>query len=290
MPLHSSSVAALLQTARPRQWTKNLLVIVPPLATGTVHHSRSVLGLGATFVTFCLSASGVYFINDVRDAEQDRQHDTKRLRPVAARTLTPRLAMTTGCSMLAGGVALGTAIGNGPVIAAYTAFSLVYCFALRNLALTDLLIVSSGFPLRVTAGYQACGADTPFWLLAVSFTGSLFVAAGKRYSEAVSFGESRKRIRSSLAWYSVRRLRVVWCLAAVASAALYALGALQSFSRHGELFSLLSLAPYTLALVRYAAAVNEARAGSPEDVLWRDRTLQLTGIAWLGILTTRGMS
>lgn len=287
MPARSSSVAALLQTARPRQWTKNLLVIAP---IGAVPQARSVLALGTTFVTFCLTASGIYFINDVRDAEQDRQHHTKRLRPVAAGTLTPRLAVTAGCSLLAGGLALGIAIRIGLVIAVYTAMSLAYCFALRNLALTDLLVVSSGFPLRVIAGYQASEADSPLWLLAVSFTGSLFVAAGKRYSEAVSFGESRERIRLVLARYSVRQLQLLWCFAAIASAGLYTLGALQSFARHGELLSILSLVPYMLALVRYATAVNEARASSPEDVLRGDRTLQLLGITWLGILTAGGIS
>ncbi|WP_066376475.1 decaprenyl-phosphate phosphoribosyltransferase [Herbidospora mongoliensis] len=281
------TISQLIQTARPRQWAKNVLVMFPGLIGGTVFEPQAALAFGIAFAAFCLAASGVYFVNDVRDAEQDRQHDTKRSRPVAARTLSPSLALVVGGCLVISGLGLGFAVRAGPVIALYIAISLAYCIVLRDVRGVDLVAVASGFPLRVIAGAQAGGISTPSWLLVVVFTGALFVVAGKRYSEAVVFGELRARIRPSLAHYRAPQLRRIVLAAAVASVASYALGAAASYDRDGRVLLILSLIPYTLVLVRYAVAVRQARGSSPEHLLRGDRVLQLLGVIWFCLFAIR---
>ncbi|SEG86518.1 decaprenyl-phosphate phosphoribosyltransferase [Thermomonospora echinospora] len=276
----------LLRSARPRQWIKNILLIAPSLTSGVLPEPRPAARLVVAFVAFSLTASGVYFINDVRDADHDREHPTKRLRPVAARALTPRLAIAVGALLVATGLLLGLSIRLGSVIGVYAAVSLAYCFLLRNLVVTDLLAVASGFPLRVIAGGQATGATVSFWLLVTTCAGSLFVVTGKRYSEAVVFGAAKVRIRPSLSRYRVVHLRLAWlCSVAVAMTA-YAIWAFGE----GNAFSAMSLIPFALALLRYMEAINGARAAYPEDLVQKDRTLQALGMTWLGIFAARGFA
>ncbi|WP_170990864.1 decaprenyl-phosphate phosphoribosyltransferase [Herbidospora galbida] len=284
------TISHVIRTARPRQWVKNVLVMVPGLFGGAVFEPRAALALGLAFAAFCLAASGVYFVNDVRDAEQDRQHDNKRFRPVAAGTLSPASALVAGGCLLTGALGLGFAAGAGPVIALYIAISLAYCMVLRDVLGVDLVAVASGFPLRVIAGAQAVGTPAPFWLLVAVFTGALFVVAGKRYSEAVVFGELRARIRPTLARYRAPQLRGILLATAVASVASYALGAAASYDRDGKVFLALSLIPYTLVLVRYAIAVKQARGSNPGHVLRGDRVLQLLGVVWFCLFAIRTLA
>ena len=88
----SSMLKAVIRTARPKQWTKNVLVFAAPAAAGVLDQRDALLQTLVAFVGFCLAASGTYFLNDANDAEADRLHPTKRLRPIAAGDLDIRTA------------------------------------------------------------------------------------------------------------------------------------------------------------------------------------------------------
>ena len=110
-PLHAAAV-----TMRPQQWVKNLLVVAAAVAAGALGNDDVPVRVGLAFVAFCLLASGIYAINDVRDADEDRLHPRKRFRPVAAGELDPRAAIALGITLLAVGMAMCAAIR--PLLAA----------------------------------------------------------------------------------------------------------------------------------------------------------------------------
>src|SRR3982074_75381 len=85
--------AGLAPAVRPRQWLKNVLVLAAPLISGTITDPAVLLGAAVAFVAFCLAASAIYLINDVKDIEADRAHPTKRRRPIAAGVVPARLAV-----------------------------------------------------------------------------------------------------------------------------------------------------------------------------------------------------
>jgi hypothetical protein len=93
------SAVVLLRACRPRQWSKNLLVLAAPAAAGVAASPAIALEVLAGFVVFCLLASATYLINDVRDHKQDRNHPTKRSRPVAAGELSPKVAVSAAAAM-----------------------------------------------------------------------------------------------------------------------------------------------------------------------------------------------
>src|ERR1035437_4368836 len=104
------SAAVLLRACRPRQWSKNMLVLAAPCAAGAVTRPQVALEAVAAFVVFCLLSSAAYLINDVRDREQDRHHPRKRTRPVAAGELSPRAAVGAATIMGLTGVVTATAV------------------------------------------------------------------------------------------------------------------------------------------------------------------------------------
>ncbi len=104
--------AAIVRTARPRQWVKNVLVLAAPGAAGVLTHGDALRRSVLAFALFCLASSGTYFVNDALDAEADRRHPTKRHRPIAAGALRPGLAIAVGLVAMAGAAGIAVAVGR----------------------------------------------------------------------------------------------------------------------------------------------------------------------------------
>src|SRR5579884_1797603 len=145
---------AALLTLRPHQWVKNLLVIAAAGAAGALGHDDVPVHVGLAFVAFCMLASGIYAINDVRDADEDRLHPRKRFRPVAAGELAPRAAIWLGITLMAAGLVLCEFIEPllAVVGAGYVALSLSYTLVWRHVLLLDIFAIAGGFVLRAVAG------------------------------------------------------------------------------------------------------------------------------------------
>lgn len=277
-----SSLPAVVRAARPRQWVKNLLVLAAPALAGRMGE-LDVLGNSATaFVSFCLAASGIYLINDVRDVEEDRAHPIKRFRPIAAGELSARSAVLTGAGCLVVALAV-CSLANWQlfsVIATYEAVSLVYCFALKDEPVIDIAIIASGFLLRAVAGGVASDISLSQWFLLAASFGSLFMAAGKRYAEVVMLG-GESGTRRSLGRYSESYLRFVWSVSAAILIMTYGLWAFQIHRGSHSPWAPISMAPFVLAVLRYAVDVDAGRAGEPEEIALSDRVLQGLAVIWL---------
>jgi decaprenyl-phosphate phosphoribosyltransferase len=267
---------------RPRQWVKNVLVLAAPLAAGAIDDREVLAHAAVAFVGFSLVASAVYLVNDVRDVAEDRRHPTKRLRPVAAGELQPRSALTAAAVLLVAG--LGTGFANnvelGSTLLVYVAVQVGYTLGLKHQPVLDLAAVASGFLLRAIAGAVASGLYLSPWFLLVASFGSLFMVAGKRYSEIHTLGAAAGT-RRSLGYYSESYLRFVWVLAASIAITSYSLWAFEQASGTvGVPWAEISLAPFVLGLLRYAVDIDRGTAGTPEDIVFRDRALQGIGLAW----------
>lgn len=273
----------VLRTMRPRQWIKNLLVLAAPVAAGVILRPEVLRSTVVAFLVFCLAASGVYLINDVRDVVEDRRHPAKRFRPVAAGVVPPALAVAVGVVLF--GLALAGALFARPalvgVVGAYIGISLAYSFFLKDQPVIDLAVVASGFLLRGIAGGAAAGIPLSQWFLLVAAFGALFMVAGKRYAEVVAFGEAAGT-RRLLGAYSASYLRFVWSLSAGVACTAYCLWAFELRRAYpGFPWETLSIAPFVLGLLRYAVDVDRGAAGAPEEIVLRDRVLLGLVVLWL---------
>jgi decaprenyl-phosphate phosphoribosyltransferase len=237
------------------------------------------------FVVFCLGASAVYLINDVRDVEADREHPTKRFRPIAAGVVPEWLAYTLAAVLGAASLLLAWWLtpNLALVMAVYIGMQLAYCFGLKHQAVIDICIVSSAYLLRAIAGGAATDIHLSQWFLLSAAFASLFMVAGKRYAELQLAERTGARIRKSLESYTSTYLRFVWTMSATAVVVCYGLWAFERDAASGSWFKI-SMVPFTIAILRYAVDVDGGLAGEPEDIALRDRVLQLLFVAWMGTI------
>jgi decaprenyl-phosphate phosphoribosyltransferase len=283
--------AGLVKALRPRQWVKNVLVFAAPVAAlGDARYAydyREVLvRVLLAFVVFSLAASSVYLINDARDVEADRAHPTKRFRPIAAGVVPKWLAYWLAAALGAASLAISWMVTPelAMVIAIYIGIQLAYCFGLKHQPVLDICIVSSGFLIRAIAGGVAAEVPLSQWFLLMMAFGSLFMAAGKRYAELQLAEMTGAKIRRSLESYTSSYLRFVWTLSATALVLCYGLWAFERDETGGTSWFVISMIPFTIAILRYAVDVDGGMAGEPEEIALKDRVLQLLALAWIGTI------
>jgi len=285
-----STLSALVVAVRPRQWAKNVLVFAAPLAAGQLFDVDVLLPSIGAFVAFCLISSATYLVNDVRDVASDRDHPKKRARPIAAGHLSTTLALVVAAVLAVASLALSFAISAalGGVVVAYAVFTLAYSLMLKHEPVIELALLAMGFLLRAIAGGAASGLPISEWFLIVAGFGSLFMAAGKRYSELDRFvrdgGSSTENgtERKSLDGYTLGYLRFVWGVAAAVTITSYCLWAFDVAQTPSSFpWAAWSVLPFVLAILRYGISVDRGGAEAPEDTALGDRVLLLLGLAWL---------
>jgi decaprenyl-phosphate phosphoribosyltransferase len=284
-PRGRGPVRAVLATLRPRQWIKNALVIAAAGAAGALGHDDVPVRVSLAFVAFCMLASGIYAINDVRDAEEDRRHPRKRFRPVAAHELDARAAVVLGLALMVSGLVLCGLIRPllAVVGAGYLALSLSYTLVWRHLLVLDILAIGGGFVLRAVAGGVAPPVPLSRWFILVVTCAAVFVAAGKRHAElrrtasaAVTTG--RRRV---LEGYTEGRLRLILAASGALALFAYAVWAFELPDVDGVPWRPLTVVPFAFCITRYATLIGRGQGESPEDLLLSDRVLQVAGAAWL---------
>lgn len=206
------SIAALVRTLRPKQWVKNLFVAAPLVFARHLEDPVYLVRSALAVLAFCALSGAVYAFNDVRDAEADRLHPTKRHRPIAARELSEHSALIWSAVLALG--ALGGCLVLSWKLAAFAAGYLIqnvaYTLKLKQVAFVDVLLIASGFILRVLAGAAAIDVPASHWLLACTALLAMLLGFGKRAHE-LAWAErsgSDGATRAALAGYTLRVLKI----------------------------------------------------------------------------------
>jgi decaprenyl-phosphate phosphoribosyltransferase len=283
-------VRAIISAVRPRQWVKNLLVLAAPAAAGVLTHHVVITHTAVAFGAFCLAASGVYLINDVKDVTADRLHPAKKSRAIAAGELPASWAVALGVLLLAGSGALsqadGVNLGLGVIMGIYVVNSILYSLFVKRIAVVELGSVAAGFLLRALAGAAASHLFVSSWFLVVVSFGALFIVVGKRTAEVHRLGERAVEHRAVLSNYSESFLNSALTLTAGVTATGYCLWAFDrtptglSVARHELLPIRLSVVPVVLAILHVLRLLESGGGGAPEELVFEDRLLQVLGIVW----------
>jgi len=282
-----SLLRGMVRVARPHHWLKNVLVFAAPGAAGVLGHRHADLLAAGAFAIFCIAASGTYFLNDTLDAEADRAHPTKRLRPVAAGIVPVALAATTAAVLMTLAVGLAWWM-SGPrlalVMALYVGIATAYSLRLKHVVVVELACVSAGFVLRAIAGGVATGVPLSNWFVIVTSFGSLLVVAGKRSAEHGLLGHAAHR--SVLEAYPPAFLRSVRLLSTSVTVTAYCLWAFERSTaaaghRHHPIWFQLSIIPVVLALLYLELRFERGEGGAPEELALHDGALQVMALAWV---------
>lgn len=284
----------MLKACRPKQWAKNVLVFIAPAAgnviisrgpDGIVVHGTQIRQALLAFVVFSMVASGTYLINDSVDVESDRRHPTKRNRPIAAGIIPVPMAIASAVVLLLGGLGLGLA-RSWPfclVVAIYAVQTTLYSFWLKNEPVLDVVALSGGFILRLLGGAYAVDVGISKWFFIISCFGALFIATGKRLAEKRELGDRTEGIRRTLGIYTenyLRFLQAVSCGIVLIAYVQWAFERAEASSR-AEVWFLVSILPFLVAILRYGLLVELGRGSAPEELLLSDRQMQVIGLCWV---------
>ncbi len=285
----------LLLLARPKQWSKNVLVFAAPGAAGVLDDAGPLTDTLIALLALCLAASGTYFLNDARDVEADRRHPTKRRRPLAAGIVPIRVAYVGGVLLMVAAVGLGLALRwqLGLTVAGYVVLTTVYSTWLKTIAVVDVATVAAGFVLRAIAGAAATGVPISDWFFIVTTFGSLFMVSGKRGAEAAEMGQGATETRAVLTAYTPTFTAYLRAVSSSAVLVAYCLWAFEKAdaTTAGVPYYQLSIVPFAVAILRYALVLDQGRGSAPEEVVLADRPLQVIGAVWavvfaLGVYTS----
>ena len=281
----------LMKLARPSQWIKNLLVFVAPAAGGVLFHWSVLWHAAGGFGIFCLAASGTYYLNDVRDADEDRRHPTKRFRPVASGVVPVPLALVIAVTALSSSIGLSVALAGVNLAIVMTLYAIVnigYSMGLKNEPILDLALVSAGFVLRAIAGGVATGVPLSNWFIIVACFGALLIVTGKRSGEKKLLSTVRidqGATRQTLGLYTPEFLRGVLTMSAAVTVTAYCLWAFERASTvhdgHHPIWFQLTIIPFVVALLYTVRLLNSGAGAAPEDLAIHDHRLQTYGLCWV---------
>ena len=276
---------------RPKQWIKNLLVFAgfvftlnerwqPFSPTMWEFLARS----SAAFALFSLLSSSIYLLNDVLDVERDRQHPTKRNRPIASGVLSPRLALSVAFPVMAVSLVLGYLLSPpfAAIAAGYVVMQVGYVFVLKDIALLDVFIIAIGFVLRAFAGTVVLGVAISPWLYTVTLLGSLFLALCKRRNELVLLetgaGDHRKILKS----YTPSLLDSLISIVASSTIMAYSLYTFTSPKLPSNNLMMVTVPFVIFGMFRYVYLAHSKNAGGgPEEVFLTDKPLIATVLLWI---------
>jgi decaprenyl-phosphate phosphoribosyltransferase len=279
-------LGAVVQTARPRQWPKNLLVFAAPLAGASLGRNDGFLYALAAAAAFTAASASVYFINDVADAERDRQHPVKRSRAVASGRLPRAHALAVAALGIVASLAVGFWIREprlSAVIGAYLVFSVLYSAVLKHVPVVELAFVAAGFVLRALGGAIATHVPPSAWFLLVCSLGALMVAIAKRYTELAALDGAAARHRPVMRWYTPAMLRLSQRVVACAMILAYLLWATAERDPWMAGWHLASALALGLALLRFDRLTGQAEGRPVEDLITRDRLMNICELAWLAM-------
>jgi 4-hydroxybenzoate polyprenyltransferase len=284
-------ILAWVEGLRPRQWTKNLLVLVGALFSQHFGETPVLLRAGAGFLAFSLLSGSVYLLNDLQDVEADRVHPKKCRRPIASGRLPVPVAWGSLPVLWAVVAMLCAWLGRpfAVVAAIYLVSNLAYSFRFKQSVILDVFLIAFGFVLRAIAGVELVKPVWPDvllspWLLVCTFFGALFLAVSKRRREMTNAGANASEQRAVLKRYTPELLEVMLTVSAACTILAYALytiwpATVAKFHTESLLYTV-PLVAYGVFRYMHLVRVSET-SEDPSAVLLGDRPIQATVVAYL---------
>jgi 4-hydroxybenzoate polyprenyltransferase len=274
----------LLKTMRLRQWPKNVFVYAGLVFDGQLIEVNSFIITTFAFLLFCLVSSLVYIINDLTDIDADRLHPEKKHRPLASGKLSQKTAIISAIflSLIIFPAAYLLNINFGLVLTGYFLLMLAYSLWLKRVPLIDVMIIASGFVLRVAAGVVVITTEqfSP-WLFVTTTFLALFIALGKRRAEIYLLETAAGSHRQVLSGYSLDFLDQLLTVLLSATLVTYCFYTFSSPVTPGNHIMMLTIPFVIYGLFRYLYLIHmDHVGGAPEEIVLKDRPMQITILLW----------
>ena len=282
-------IIALIEGMRPRQWIKNTFVLIAVVFGQRLHDRSAVIWSLGAFCIFCFLSSAVYLLNDIADYQKDREHPTKRNRPIASGRLPKSVALGVALVFAVGSVGLSLAINEAfaALALAYLLLNVLYSFCLKHVVILDALMVALFFVLRAVAGAAAINVEISHWLLICTLLLALFISLSKRRHELVLLENSASAHRASLTEYSAYLLDQMIGVVTASTLMAYILYTVdaRTISVFGSDHLLYTVPSVIFGIFRYLYLIHQkGEGGDPDRILLSDRPFFINILVWAGIV------
>jgi 4-hydroxybenzoate polyprenyltransferase len=287
-----SKTRSFIALIRPKQWVKNVFVILPFLFIASeISFSDLITGIQMLAI-FILAASSVYCFNDVYDAPKDRL-ENRKYRPIAMGSIRPLEAQIFSTILFLSSITLCFELSTQPlycasIIGFYVFINFIYSkYGLKKHSSIGLMIVASGFPLRFLFGTIFLNLDISYWALIMLFYLSLFLLAGKRLSRAnqianqTQYASAQGEIKDSKLETEFWKNILLILGAASISSYLAFLADNKTQQHWGNSISMFSVVPYSIFILNYFEFVmrQESEGDSTENIT-NNAGFLILGIFW----------
>lgn len=274
----------LLKAMRPRQWTKNGFIFFALIFDKQLFLPGPFFRTLQGFFLFCLISSAVYIFNDIADVEGDRQHPEKKNRPLASGALPLNIAL--GTAVVLSIITLLLAYLLEPAFAIilgfYLTLNLLYSRWLKHVPILDVMIISTGFVLRVAAGVALITVErfSP-WLYMITILFSLYIGLGKRRAEMNLLERGAGAYRKVLDGYTIPLLDQYITIVSGMTIVAYSLYTFSAPNLPVNHSMMLTIPFVVYGIFRYLQLIQTGHAaGAPDEVALKDRPLQITVVLW----------
>ena len=281
----------MFRLLRPRQWTKNLLLFAALVFAKELFDAEALVLASLGFAAFCLASSSVYIINDLLDVERDRLHPEKRNRPIASGAIAPGRAAIVSAVLTVAALALAfwVAPDFGIAVVLYLGLTHFYSLVGKNVVILDVLLIAFGFVIRAIAGALAIAVPISDWFILCMAFLALFLAVSKRKAELVALKEEAGNTRPVLERYTETSLDTYTAVTMAATLICYGLYVFDFQKQTGtdSQILILTLPVAVFGVFRYHHVAETTGMGDkPEEVLLRDRPIQLCALAFALVSVT----
>jgi 4-hydroxybenzoate polyprenyltransferase len=296
-----SLIVAAIKVARPIHWTKNLSVFAAIFLSGYLFDKLYLSKTLWAFIAFCFITSATYIINDIFDRKSDQLHPVKRFRPIALGSLPIPIAIFEALTLVSGAIVV-TLVGNldpifSTIIMIYLVIQFLYSLWLKNVAILDIIIIATGFVLRVYAGAFVINAHLSVWFLLCVISVALFLASGKRRAELNVIQNTDGLTRKSLGSYHKDLLNsyvtmfgnaswMSWSLFTffesprTSTPFWLVLAELSNTTAIGKLL-MLTIPVTIFGIMRYESLIFQGKSETPERLLLTDKALIIAVGLWV---------
>lgn len=284
----------ILRLIRPKQWLKNVFVLVPMFFGGALTDGATVYASVVTFFAFCFMASAVYCFNDIVDVDDDRRHPVKCSRPIASGAVSLKtayglmalmlvMALVTSLLLPRGGEIEASWGGLVGVLLSYFVLNLAYCAWLKRFAIVDVCVIAFGFVLRLLAGGFATGIALSKWIVMMTFLLTLFLSFAKRRDDVVRMEATGEAPRKNTIRYNLTFINQAITITASVTLVCYIMYTIspEVVARVHTDYLYLTTAYVLLGLLRYIQiTVVDKKSGDPTKMMLQDRFTQIVVVLW----------
>jgi len=237
------------------------------------------------FILFSILASAIYIFNDLMDIDEDRQHPTKKNRPLASGAVSIQTAklLILVLSLVSLSISFVLSIYLFAILLIYFILNILYSLKLKHISILDIFIIATGFVLRLFAGSAVTNIELSMWIIITTFLLAIFLALAKRRDD-VLLSLAGQETRKNIDGYNLEFVNAAMVLMAgvvIVSYIQYTISA-EVIARLGSHYLYLTSFFVILGVLRYMQITFvEEDSGSPTKVVIRDSFLKMTIFFWL---------